>query len=425
MLESKMGCFCGYFSNEITDKELFAAINDELHRQQNQIELIASENFVSREVLTALGSVMTNKYAEGYPGKRYYCGCEHVDVAETLAIDRLCKLFDCKFANVQPHSGAQANLSVLYALANPGDTILGMNLEMGGHLTHGAAPTISGKWFKAVGYGINEDGLLDYNQVKKLAEEHRPKVIICGASSYPRKIDFKRFREIADSVGAYLFADIAHYAGLIVAGLYPSPINYADVITSTTHKTLRGPRGGVIMTNNADLAKKINSAVFPGVQGGPQMHTIAAKAVAFKEALNPEFKEYAKRVLENSIAMANRLKECGLNIVSGGTDSHLSVVDLTKLSVNGKVAAHELDKVGITCNKNAIPFDKLPPFQTSGIRIGSAAMTTRGLGKNEFIKIADLIYKVLSNYGKSCYESVKDEVKAETLSLCAKFPLYK
>ncbi|MDR2781743.1 MAG: serine hydroxymethyltransferase [Holosporaceae bacterium] len=420
-----MGCFCGYFSNEITDKELFAAINDELHRQQNQIELIASENFVSREVLTALGSVMTNKYAEGYPGKRYYCGCEHVDVAETLAIDRLCKLFDCKFANVQPHSGAQANLSVLYALANPGDTILGMNLEMGGHLTHGAAPTISGKWFKAVGYGINEDGLLDYNQVKKLAEEHRPKVIICGASSYPRKIDFKRFREIADSVGAYLFADIAHYAGLIVAGLYPSPINYADVITSTTHKTLRGPRGGVIMTNNADLAKKINSAVFPGVQGGPQMHTIAAKAVAFKEALNPEFKEYAKRVLENSIAMANRLKECGLNIVSGGTDSHLSVVDLTKLSVNGKVAAHELDKVGITCNKNAIPFDKLPPFQTSGIRIGSAAMTTRGLGKNEFIKIADLIYKVLSNYGKSCYESVKDEVKAETLSLCAKFPLYK
>jgi glycine hydroxymethyltransferase len=424
MMEGNMS-FCGYFSNEIKDKELFGAISDELHRQQNQVELIASENFVSLEVLAALGCVMTNKYAEGYPGKRYYCGCECVDVAEKLAIERLCRLFDCKFANVQPHSGAQANLSAMYALAVPGDTVLGMSLEMGGHLTHGAAPTISGKWFNAVCYGIDKNGFLDYDQVQRLAEEHRPKVIICGASSYPRKIDFKRFREIADSVGAYLFADVAHYAGLIVAGLYPSPMDYAHVVTSTTHKTLRGPRGGVILTNDGTLAKKIDSAVFPGVQGGPQMHSIAAKAVAFGEALRPEFREYAKHVLENSIAMANRLKECGLDIVSGGTDSHLSVVDLTKLSVTGKIAAGELDKVGITCNKNAIPFDKLPPSQASGIRIGSAAMTSRGLGKNEFVKIADLIYKVLSNYGKPNYESIKSEVKAETLSLCAQFPLYK
>jgi glycine hydroxymethyltransferase len=417
--------FCGYFSNEVKDKELFKSISDELNRQQNRIELIASENFVSLEVLTALGCVMTNKYAEGYPGKRYYCGCECVDVAEKLAIERLCKLFNCKFANVQPHSGAQANLSVMYALSAPGDTVLGMSLEMGGHLTHGAAPTISGKWFNAVCYGIDKDGFLDYDQVQRLAEEHKPKVIICGASSYPRRIDFKRFREIADSVGAYLFADVAHYAGLIVAGLYPSPMDYAHVVTSTTHKTLRGPRGGVILTNDEALAKKVDSAVFPGVQGGPQMHSIAAKAVAFGEALRPEFKDYAKHVLENSIAMANRLKECGLDIVSGGTDSHMSVVDITKLSITGKVAAEELDKVGITCNKNAIPFDKLPPSKTSGIRIGTAAMTTRGFGKNEFVKVADLIYKVLSKYGKSDYESVKDEVKAETLSLCAQFPLYK
>ncbi|MDR2645704.1 MAG: serine hydroxymethyltransferase [Holosporaceae bacterium] len=417
--------FAGYFSHSaVADRELFEAITSELQRQQSQIELIASENFVSKEVLSALGSVMTNKYAEGYPGKRYYCGCECVDVAEKLAIERLCLLFDCKFANVQPHSGAQANLSALYALANHGDTILGMSLEMGGHLTHGASPTISGKWFNAIGYGIDKNGFLDYDGVQKLAKEYKPKVIICGASSYPQKIDFKRFREIADSVGAYLFADIAHYAGLIVAGLYPSPINHAHVVTSTTHKTLRGPRGGVIMTNDEVLAKKINSAVFPGVQGGPQMHTIAAKAVAFGEALRPEFKEYAKHVLENSVTMADRLKELGLNIISGGTDSHLSVVDLTELSITGKVAAEELDKVGITCNKNAIPFDEWPPSQTSGIRVGSAAMTTRGLRRNEFIKIADLIYKVLSNYEKSDYESVKEEVRKETLDLCKKFPLY-
>ena len=418
--------FNGYLLNEseITDKELFSSIKSELNRQQTQIELIASENFVSKEVLAAIGCVMTNKYAEGYPSKRYYGGCDFVDIAEKLAIERVCKLFKCKFANVQPHSGAQANLSVLYALSKPGDTILGMELAMGGHLTHGAKPTISGKWFNAVGYGLNKDGYIDYDQVEHLAKQHKPKVIIAGASSYSRKIDFKKFREIADEVGAFLFVDIAHYAGLIVADLYPSPMEYAHVVTSTTHKTLRGSRGGIILTNDETLAKKINSAVFPGVQGGPQMHSIAAKAVAFGEALRPEFKEYAKNVLENSAAMANRLKERGLDIVSGGTDSHLSVVDLTALSITGKIAETELEKAGITCNKNAIPFDKLPPSQASGIRIGSAAMTTRGMRKAEFMKIADLIYDILSNYGKDEYESVKTKVRSETLAMCQAFPLY-
>jgi glycine hydroxymethyltransferase len=417
--------FPGYFSNgEIEDRELFDAIGKELCRQQTQIELIASENFVSKEVLSAIGCVMTNKYAEGYPGKRYYGGCEFVDMAETLAIERVCKLFSCKFANVQPHSGAQANLAVLYALSEPGDTILGMGLDMGGHLTHGAKPTISGKWFKSVGYGLNESGLIDYEQVKQSADEYKPKIIIAGASSYSRKIDFRKFREIADSVGAYLFADIAHYAGLIVAGLYPSPVGHAHIITSTTHKTLRGPRGGIILTDDEALAKKVNSAVFPGVQGGPQMHSIAAKCVAFGEALRPEFKEYAKNVLENSIAMADRLKELGLNIVSGGTDSHLSIVDLSSLSIAGKIAEKELEEAGITCNKNAIPFDKLPPTQSSGIRIGSAAMTTRNMGKVEFRKIADLIFSVLSNYGKNGYDSVKSNVRLESLNLCKAFPLY-
>jgi glycine hydroxymethyltransferase len=416
--------FKGYFLDEVADKELFKSITDELRRQQNQIELIASENFPSKEVLAALGSVMNNKYAEGYPSKRYYGGCKFVDVAENLAIERVCKLFDCKFANVQPHSGTQANTAALFALANPGDAILGMSLKMGGHLTHGAATAISGKWFNPVRYGIGADGIINYEKVQKLAFEHKPKVIICGASSYSRKIDFKRFREIADSVGAFLIADVAHYAGLIVAGLYPSPIEYAHVTTSTTHKTLRGPRGGIILTNDEELAKKINGAVFPGVQGGPQMHSIAAKAVAFGEALRPEFKEYAKNVLKNSVAMAERFKELGLNVVSGGTDCHMSVVNLTKLSINGKIAETELEEAGITCNKNSIPFDKLPSSETSGARVGSAAMTTRGLGADEFVKIADLIYKILSNYGKSNYESVKREVRAESLSLCEKFPLY-
>lgn len=418
--------FNGYFldESEITDKELFGAIKGEIDRQRKQIELIASENFVSKEVLAAIGCVMTNKYAEGYPEKRYYGGCDFVDAAEKLAIERVCKLFKCRFANVQPHSGAQANVAVLYALAMPGDTILGMELAMGGHLTHGAKPTISGKWFNAIGYGLNKDGYIDYNQVELLAKRHKPKVIIAGASSYSRKIDFKRFRDIADSVGAFLFVDIAHYAGLVVADLYPSPMEYAHVVTSTTHKTLRGPRGGIILTNDETLAKKIDSAVFPGVQGGPQMHSIAAKAVAFGEALRSEFKEYAKNVLANSASMANRLKERGLDIVSGGTDSHLSVVDLTALSITGKIAETELEKAGITCNKNAIPFDKLPPSQASGIRIGSAAMTTRGMHVEEFTKIADLIYDILSSYGKNGYEDVKSGVREETMALCRAFPLY-
>ncbi|MDR0632274.1 MAG: serine hydroxymethyltransferase [Holosporaceae bacterium] len=417
--------FVGYFSDgTVNDKELFDAIANEFHRQQNQVELIASENFVSKEVLMALGNVMTNKYAEGYPGRRYYGGCGFVDVAEKLAIERICRLFNCKFANVQPHSGAQANMAVLYALVKPGDTILGMGLDMGGHLTHGSPPTVSGKWFNAVNYGVNENGVIDYDQVRKLALEHKPKIIICGASSYSRKIDFKRFREISDDVGAFLFADVAHYAGLIVTGFYPSPMEYAHVVTSTTHKTLRGPRGGIILTNDEALAKKIDSAVFPGIQGGPQMHSIAAKAVAFGEALQPGFKKYAKNVLENSIAMADRLKELGLDIISGGTDSHLAVVDLTKLSITGKTAETELEQAGITCNKNTIPFDKFPPSQTSGLRIGSAAMTTRGFGVDEFRKIADLIYGVLSNHGKLDYESIKKNTREEISDLCKKFPLY-
>jgi glycine hydroxymethyltransferase len=419
--------FVGYFpiaDGRRRDAELFGAIEDEFHRQQNQIELIASENFVSMDVLSALGNVMTNKYAEGYPNKRYYGGCGYVDVAEKLAIKRICELFNCRFANVQPHSGAQANLSVLYALARPGDVVLGMGLAMGGHLTHGAAPTISGRWFRSISYGVTEDGFIDYDQVLRLAREHMPKVIICGASSYSRRIDFERFREISDSVEAYLFADVAHYAGLIVAGLYPSPMNHAHVVTSTTHKTLRGPRGGIILTNDASLAKKIDSAVFPGVQGGPLMNVIAAKAVAFEEALQPEFKKYAKNVLENSIVLADRLKELGLDIISGGTDSHMSVLDLTRLSITGKVAEMELEEVGITCNKNAIPFDELPPSQTSGIRVGSAAMTTRGFGVDEFVQIADLIHRVLANYGNPNHEVIKMDARMEAANLCRRFPLY-
>ncbi|MDR2067858.1 MAG: serine hydroxymethyltransferase [Holosporaceae bacterium] len=416
--------FAGHLLGGVQDDEVFGAIGDELRRQQSQIELIASENFVSREVLAAIGCVMTNKYAEGYAGRRYYGGCRFVDVVETMAIERVCRLFGCRFANVQPHSGAQANLSALYALASPGDTILGMGLAMGGHLTHGAAPTISGKWFNAVAYGVTEEGVIDYEEVQRLALKHKPKVIIAGASSYSRHIDFKRFRDIADASGSRLLADVAHYAGLIAANLYPSPMAHAHVVTSTTHKTLRGPRGGIIMTNDEALAKKIDSAVFPGVQGGPQMHSIAAKAVAFGEALRPEFRKYAKNVLDNSIAMANRLKRHGLDIVSGGTDCHMAVVDLRKLSISGKIAETELEESGITCNKNAIPFDALPPSQTSGLRIGSAAMTTRGLGMSEFEKIADLIYKTLSNYGKSGYSTARDEVRAEVSKLCKEFPLY-
>ena len=430
--------FRGYFSDSIApgypeafenlemlgDKEVFKAIYNELERQRTQIELIASENFVSKDVLSAIGCVMTNKYAEGYPGKRYYGGCEFVDVVEKLAIERICKLFNCNFANVQPHSGAQANLSVFYALAKPGDTILGMGLDMGGHLTHGAKPTISGKWFNPVLYGVDKDGFIDYQQVQNLANEHKPKIIIAGASAYSRKIDFKKYREIADSVGAYLLADVAHYAGLIVTDLYPSPMEHAHVVTSTTHKTLRGPRGGIILTNDEAIAKKVNSAVFPGVQGGPQMHTIAAKAVAFGEALEPTFKDYTQKVLKNSIVMAERLKELGLDIVSGGTDCHLSIVDLRKLSITGKIAEEELESAGITCNKNTIPFDPLPPSQASGIRIGSAAMTTRFMHDIEFKEIANCIYALLSNYGKDGYDDVKADIKKKTRMMCEAFPLY-
>lgn len=419
--------FKGYLldESEVQDKQLFAAIEDELNRQRNQIELIASENFVSKQVLAAIGCVMTNKYAEGYPGKRYYGGCSCVDVAESLALERICKLFGCKFANVQPHSGAQANTAVMYALAMPGDTVLGMDLAMGGHLTHGARPTVSGKWFRSIGYGLTADGYIDYEQVEKLAKEYSPKIIIAGASAYSRKIDFARFRKIADSVEAFLFADVAHYAGLIVTGLYPSPMEYAHVVTSTTHKTLRGPRGGVILTNDEKLAEKINKAVFPGIQGGPQMHSIAAKAVAFGEALRPEFRVYAQNVLNNAKTMANRLKERGLDVVSGDTDCHMFVIDLRRLNITGKIAETELEKAGITCNKNAIPFDPLPPSQTSGIRIGSAAMTTRGMGMEEFMKIADYIYEILATYGKDGYDAIQDRVRRETLEMCKKFGLYK
>ncbi|MDR2766029.1 MAG: serine hydroxymethyltransferase [Holosporaceae bacterium] len=408
----------------VMDEEVLAAIAGELRRQQSQVELIASENFVSQNVLAVLGGVLTNKYAEGYPSRRYYGGCEFVDVVENIAIDRLRRLFHCRFANVQPHSGAQANLAVLFALAKPGDTILGMSLAMGGHLTHGAAPTVSGRWFRAVGYGVTVDGIIDYDNVQRLAEEHKPKIIIAGASSYCRRIDFERFREIADSVGAYLFADVAHYAGLIVADLYPSPMDHAHVVTSTTHKTLRGPRGGVIMTNHEDIAKKIDSAVFPGTQGGPHMHIIAAKAVAFGEALRPEFRAYAKNVLENSRALANQLRKCGLEVISGGTDCHMSVINLGKLSISGKIAETELERAGVTCNKNAIPYDPLPVSQTSGIRVGTAAMTTRGFGIREFELVGRMIHLVLSNYGKADYDAIRDGVRAETLRVCREFPIY-
>lgn len=405
------------------DNEIFEAINSELERQENQIELIASENFVSKAVLSAIGSVCTNKYAEGYPDKRYYGGCEFVDVVEQLAIDRICKLFNCKFANVQPHSGAQANFSVFYALMNPGDTFLGMELAMGGHLTHGAKVSVSGKWFNCVSYGLTEEGFIDYDNMRKLAKEHHPKLIICGASAYSRKIDFEEVKKIADEVGAYVMADVAHYAGLIVSDCYPSPFPYADIVTSTTHKTLRGPRGGIILTNDEVLAKKINSAVFPGVQGGPHMHTIAGKAVAFGEALRPEFKEYAEQVIKNAKVLAETLKNNGINLVSNGTDCHMVLADLTSLNVTGKDAETWLDVAGITCNKNAIPFDPLPPSKSSGIRLGTPAMTTRGLKENEFKIVGDIIANILKEK-----ENREETIKAgrnTTLEICRRFPIYK
>ncbi|HCS23914.1 MAG TPA: serine hydroxymethyltransferase [Rhodospirillaceae bacterium] len=403
------------------DAEVFAGISNELKRQQEQIELIASENIVSRAVLQAQGSVLTNKYAEGYPGKRYYGGCEFVDVTEQLAIDRICKLFGSKFANVQPHSGAQANQAVLLALLQPGDTVLGQALSAGGHLTHGAKPNLSGKWFNAVQYGVRaEDGLIDMDEVEKLAQEHKPKLIIAGASAYPRVIDFARFRAIADSVGAYLMVDMAHYAGLIAGGAYPSPIAHAHVTTSTTHKTLRGPRGGIILMR-AEHEKAINSAIFPGLQGGPLMHVIAGKAVAFKEASTKEFKHYQEQVVANALVMCKVLVERGLRIISGRTESHLFLVDLRAKNLTGKEAEALLGRAHITVNKNAIPNDPQKPFVTSGIRIGTPAMTTRGFMELEAEQLAHLIADVLD---APADEAVIERVKGEVAKLTAKFPVY-
>ena len=414
-------------SLEVTDKELFKSISDEFNRQQNQIELIASENIVSKAVLEAQGSVLTNKYAEGYSGKRYYGGCEFVDVAETLAIDRAKKLFDCEYANVQPHSGAQANGAVYLALVKPGDTILGMSLNSGGHLTHGAKPAQSGKWFNAIHYEVKEDtGLIDYETVEKLAVENNPKLIIAGGSAYSRVINFKKFREIADKVNAYLLVDMAHFSGLVAGGAYPNPTKYADVVTTTTHKVLRGPRGGMILTNNADLAKKFNSAVFPGLQGGPLMHVIAAKATCFKEALSKDFQRYTIDVIQNAKTLSNSLIKNDFKIFSGGTDTHLMLLDLRNLKVTGKDAEASLGRANITCNKNGIPFDTESPMITSGIRLGTPACTTRGFGFKEFTLIGDLISKVIKGLSKDPAENVKNEqeVKKEVIDLCTSFPIY-
>ena len=409
------------------DKELYDSITDEFTRQQNHIELIASENIVSKAVLEAQGSVLTNKYAEGYPSKRYYGGCEHVDVSENLAIERAKKLFDCKFANVQPHSGAQANGAVYLALLKPGDTTLAMSLNSGGHLTHGAKPAQSGKWFNALHYEVNkETGLIDYEAVEKLAIENKPKLIIAGGSAYSRIIDFKKFREICDKVGSYLLVDMAHLSGLVAGGAYPNPTKYADVVTSTTHKVLRGPRGGIILTNNEELAKKFNSAIFPGLQGGPLMHVIAAKAVCFKEALSDDFKTYAKNVIKNAKVLSKRLSEKGFKIFSGGTDTHLMLLDLRSFKVTGKDAQASLGKANITCNKNGIPFDTESPFITSGIRLGTPACTTRGFKEEEFKLVADLIYKVIKGLSKNKSDNskIENEVKKEIIDLCSSFPIY-
>jgi glycine hydroxymethyltransferase len=410
-----------------TDPELFTAIGHELARQQDGIELIASENIVSAAVLEAQGSVLTNKYAEGYPGKRYYGGCEFVDVAESIAIDRAKRLFGCAFANVQPHSGAQANQAVLLALLKPGDTVLGMSLAAGGHLTHGAAPNLSGKWFNAVQYGVRQqDALLDFDEIERLAHEKRPKLIIAGGSAYPRTIDFARFRAIADAVGAYFMVDMAHFAGLVAGGAYPSPLPHAHIVTTTTHKTLRGPRGGMILSNDEELGKKINSAVFPGLQGGPLMHVIAAKAVAFGEALQPSFKDYAAAVVANARALADTLVRGGLAIVSGGTDSHLMLVDLRPKRQTGRDAEIALERAGITCNKNGIPFDPEKPTVTSGIRLGTPAATTRGFGEGEFREVGGLIVEILDAMARGDAETqgAQQRVHAKVRDLCARFPIY-
>ena len=410
------------------DAEVFETITNELHRQRNEIELIASENIVSLAVMQAQGTVLTNKYAEGYPGRRYYGGCQHVDVTETLAIERAKELFGCEFANVQPNSGSQANQGVFTALIQPGDTILGMNLASGGHLTHGAAPNQSGKWFNAVQYGVRrDDNLIDYDQVEALAKEHQPKLIIAGGSAIPRQIDFARFRAIADMVGAILMVDMAHFAGLVAAGEHPSPFPHAHVATTTTHKTMRGPRGGMILTNDEAIAKKVNSAIFPGIQGGPLMHVIAAKAVAFGEALRPEFKVYQKQVRTNAVVLADQLIKGGLDIVTGGTDTHVMLVDLRPKSVTGKAAEAALGRANITCNKNGIPFDPEKPFVTSGIRLGTPAGTTRGFKETEFRQIADWIVEVvdgLAANGEEGNAGVEAAVKAKVEALCAGFEMY-
>lgn len=419
----------GFFTTPLSesDPDLYRALRGELARQQDQIELIASENIVSRAVLEAAGSVLTNKYAEGYPGRRYYAGCEFVDVAEELAIERAKTLFDCGFANVQPHSGAQANGAVFFAMLKPGDTILGMSLAAGGHLTHGAPPNLSGKWLNAVQYGVRaEDARIDFDQVERLAEENKPKMIIAGGSAYPRVIDFARFREIADGVGALLMVDMAHFAGLVAAGVHPSPFPHAHIATTTTHKTLRGPRGGMILTNDADIAKRINSGIFPGTQGGPLMHIIAAKAAAFGEALRPEFKAYSSAVIENAKTLAATLAEGGLDIVSGGTDNHLLLVDLRPKGLTGKVADASLEAAGITCNKNGIPFDPEKPTVTSGIRLGTPAATTRGFGAAEFRLVGELIVEVLDGLasGTNDNSGVEERVRQRVRDLCARFPVY-
>jgi len=410
------------------DPEIAGAVGRELVRQQTEIELIASENIVSRAVLEAAGTVLTNKYAEGYPGRRYYGGCQFVDEAETLAIERAKKLFSCGFANVQPNSGSQANQAAYMALAKPGDTILGLSLAAGGYLTHGATVNQSGKWFHAVAYGVRrQDHRIDMDEVRRLAREHKPKIIIAGGSAYPRTIDFKRFREIADEVGAYLVVDMAHFAGLVAGGAHPSPIPHAHVVTTTTHKTLRGPRGGMVLTNDEDLAKKINSAVFPGLQGGPLMHIIAAKAVAFREALAPEFSAYAKAVIENCRALGEVLNRAGYDLVAGGTDTHLILVDLRPKGLTGNVAEKALGRAHITCNKNGVPFDPEKPTVTSGVRLGSPAGTTRGFGVAEFREVGRMIVEVLDGLarnGEAGNSATEAKVKAEAVALCERFPIY-
>jgi len=416
------------FSNKLseTDSEIYQIINSEANRQKDFIELIASENFTSKAVLEAQGSVLTNKYAEGYVGKRFYNGCEEVDKAELLAIERVKKLFNCNYANVQPHSGSQANQAAFLALLQPGDTILSMSLDTGGHLTHGAAPNMSGKWFNPVFYGVNKETfLIDYDQIEELAVLHKPKLIIAGYSAYPRQLDFAKFRAIADKVGAYLMADVAHIAGLIASGDHPSPLPHAHVVTSTTHKTLRGPRGGIILSNDEEIGKKINMAVFPGLQGGPLMHIIAAKAVAFLEALTPEYNAYIKQLLSNAKALANSLIENGYDILTNGTDNHMVLIDLRRAGITGKIAANSLDRAGITCNKNSVPFDKTSPFITSGIRLGSPACTTRGFKEKEFIEVGNMIATILdglqiSENNIDCEQKVRQQVKG----LLERFPVY-